>query len=276
MTIRPDDGTNVFTVAVYILQTDPAKKYPSGLQSHPLFEVFGHPADKPPSFSSGTPVPQFKQSATLTLACPGQVPAGNTISVSGGLISTSAQAKGQLVPAGPGSGITIHYVGPHGTIDDHTVTSSSGGTYGDGETTTSADTGTWGIQASWDGNDAYGPARSAQCLVRVVSPPPPNTTPSTVKLVCPSGTVQYGQTSTVTGSIVPSRPGVQVHITYVPADPAESEVDRSATTTSSSSFSDSVVLGGGDWSVQAYWNGDAQTQGATSASCEVFVQPRIG
>jgi hypothetical protein len=224
-----------------------------GSQLH--FSIFARRGSlcAPPSQFSQTPNP------TLTLSCPGQVQAGDTLSVSG-----------NMTPPAPGEGIHLHYVRAHGTFDDHTVPMNAQGDYIDSEPTSSDQIGTWSVQATWDGNGNSGPARAGQCLVRVVGPPPPGTQPSSITLHCPQGT-QPG-TVTVTGDISPVISNAPVHITYVPTDPSLTEVDRTTNADANAHYSDTTGLASSDWTVQAYWDGNAGYQGATSPSCHVFVQ----
>jgi hypothetical protein len=57
-----------------------------------------------------------------------------------------------------------------------------------------------------------------------------------------------------------------------PRDPSLAEVDRTTNADANAHYSDTTGLGTSDWTIQAYWDGNAQYQGATSPSCHVFVQ----
>jgi hypothetical protein len=164
--------------------------------------------------------------------------------------------------------VNVHYVRPNSTTLDRTVTTDSKGHYVDSQATGS-NTGTWVIQVRYD-VPGTGSSTRDECLVRVVSAPPPNTQPSSISLNCPQD-VQHGPV-TVTGAINPNRNGVPVHLSYQLNSDSPQTQNRNTTTDANSQYSDTASLSEGDWTIQAYWDGDSQYQTATSSSCHVFVQ----
>jgi hypothetical protein len=227
------------------------------------------------------PPPTFLGPSSVSLACPGQVDAGNAIVTSG-----------HLTPVRSGTQIQVKFTWPDGSTDTRTVTTDGSSNYLASEPTTAANVGSWRVQASWGGDADTSGSSSAVCLTLVVVSAP-NKQPSSInanvgptsdssqRITCPNDQNPYNSpdlaATTIEGTISPARPNVPVTINYVPTSAGTLNQPFSATVTtdSNSHYSSSAFLAYGTWSIEAHWNGDAQYQAATSPTCTVFQKPHI-
>jgi hypothetical protein len=223
------------------------------------------------------PVPGFApplKSSHLTMSCPTQISAGESIGVSG-----------LLTPAHPGVPIKVQFTRPNGTTAEIDVNTDAASNYSTSDLTATGETGTWRVVASWAGDSQYLEA-SAGCAVHAVTPPPPELLPSTDTIYCPSSPLemeetfffQAGETVTTSGGIYTYTPSYKaanapVIVDYVPENPLETEFKDTVMTNTSGDYTDSVKLPaevGGYWDIYSYWNGDSEHQGATSGVCRIY------
>ena len=84
-------------------------------------------------------------------------------------------------------------------------------------------------------------------------------------------TITLGNSVTVSGSILPIHAGVTVSLTYTRPD--ATTITRTATTTSTGSYSDVYMPNmAGSWTVIASWDGDSDHLGATSSYAHITVE----
>ncbi|HEX5225971.1 MAG TPA: hypothetical protein VFW29_12655, partial [Solirubrobacteraceae bacterium] len=223
------------------------------------------------------PIPGFApplKASHLTMSCPAQIKAGESIAVSG-----------SLTPAHPGVPISVQFTRPDGITAEIHVNSDAASNYSTSDLTATGETGTWRVVASWAGNGEYLES-SAGCAVHAVAPPPSELLPSTISVSCPGSPVQSegvfefqaGETVATSGGVYTYTPSykaanVPVTVDYVPENPADTEFRDSVMTNSSGDYADSVKLPaeeGGYWDIFTYWNGDSEHQGATSGTCRIY------
>jgi hypothetical protein len=227
------------------------------------------------------PFPPSPKPSHLTISCPAQITAGESIAVSG-----------SLAPGRSGVPIKVQFTRPEGGTAETVVNTDAGSNYATSDLTSTGETGTWRVVASWAGESGYTPS-SAGCAVRAGTPPAPEQLPSSVLVYCPySGEeieevefFQAGQTVTTHGGVYltsPPRPfkaaNVPVIVDYVPENPADTEFKHTVMTDGSGEFTDSVTLPAevpGYWDVYAYWNGDSEDQAATSGTCRIYQREAI-
>ena len=135
-----------------------------------------------------------------------------------------------------------------GKTVDRTVDANATGFYTDTYTPTVV--GAWSVQASWSGN--------ATCLAGVSSAV--NFTVqlgvSSIDIIISPENIELWQSVTVNGFLNPSLSNRHVTITYIGPDGSFEE--RSATTKSDGSFTDTFTTGKeGQWTVQAVFSGDS-------------------
>jgi hypothetical protein len=230
------------------------------------------------------PIPGFAPTPApshLTMSCPAQITAGESIGVSG-----------SLTPAHPGVPIKVQFTRPNGSTAEIAVNTDAASNYSTSDLTAPGETGTWRVVASWAG-DSKNLQSSAGCAVHAVTPPTPEQLPSTISIYCPTSVLeeegvpifQAGETATTKGGVYltsPPRPfkaaNVPVIVEYVPENPSDTAFRETVMTDGSGEYTDSVQLPaefGGYWDIVAYWNGDAEDQGATSGTCRVYQHEAI-
>jgi hypothetical protein len=257
-----------------------AEKAPSA-HSLPRVLTFGRRGVEGGCAAPPPPFPPSPKPSHMTISCPAQITAGEAIAVSG-----------SLTPARPGVGIRVQFTRPEGGMAETVVSTDAAGNYATSDLTSTGETGTWRVVASWAGESGYAPS-SAGCAVHAVTPPGPEQLPSSVLVYCPySGEeiegvefFQAGQTVTTHGGVYltsPPRPykaaNVPVILDYVPENPLDTEFKHTVMTNEAGDFTDSVTLPAevpGYWDIYAYWNGDAQDQGATSGTCRIYQREAI-
>ena len=232
----------------------------------------------------GAPPPGFAPPLApshLTMSCPSQITAGESIGVSG-----------SLTPAHPGTPIKVQFTRPDGTTAEIDVNTDAASNYSTSDMTSTGETGTWRVVASWAGDSKYLQS-SAGCAVHAVTPPAPEQLPSSITIYCPASPLeeegvfifQAGETVTTSGGVYlssPPRPFKAAHVPviveYVPENPFDTAFKDTVMTDGSGEYTDSVKLPaepGGYWDIYTYWNGDAEDQGATSGNCRVYQHEAI-
>lgn len=109
------------------------------------------PTPTPTPTPAPTPAP-----SQLTLACPGQLQLGQTITVSGA-----------LSPGAAGNAVVVRFVQPSGAQTSTTITTDAGGNYQAQQATDRNSPGTWSIQATFAGDGAVQPAQSPECTTAI-------------------------------------------------------------------------------------------------------------
>ena len=165
MTRDPNDNDEFFVGVTYILEKtglDPGSHTYFFKASDWLEEVV-YPAD-----GSGNPVPATgpivseRATATITISAPSTVQVGDPVSVSGDVRGYSNQPLSVT--------LTLIITKPDGTPVSPAPTVNSGGTGHYQYTWTPDVTGTWKVQASWNGNNQYTTSTSIEQWILVAGP----------------------------------------------------------------------------------------------------------
>jgi len=171
-------------------------------------------------------------------------------------IGSSLTVSGSITPARPSVTVTISYRSDGSWSSLTTVASSSDGSYS--YTWTPTFVGSYQLKASWEGDSSHiGAASTAESVtVAKIS--------TTISCSVSPSEVTEGDSITVSGSISPTVSGKTITLTY--KKPDGSTFDRTVTTGSDGSYSDSYKSEAiGSWSVSASWAGDSTHEGASSS-----------
>jgi hypothetical protein len=177
------------------------------------------------------------------------------VSSSSFTIGGSVTVSGSISPSVSEKTVTLTYTKPDGSTFMRTATTGADGSYRDSFKPT--DLGSWGIQATWDGNTMSEGASSSRVSFTV------SMVPSTVSCSLSSSSLTIGDSVTISGSIIPARAGVPVNINYR-SDSSWSTLTNVLTASDGSFSYFWTPTSVGSYQLKASWEGDAEHEGASS------------
>jgi hypothetical protein len=177
---------------------------------------------------------------------------------------------GALSPGVAGASIVLTYTRPDGTTFQRTVAAHADGTWNDSispaaEDPSGPDHGTWKIRSRYAGDASHAPSSKPDCNVSVV----PQGTSMTQ--FCPDEVGNGGDIS-VSGFISPGGDPHDIVVKYTRPD--GSFFEHTTQSLGNGDWADTATPDvGGDWKVQARFDGDSVHGGSTAPACTVHVSP---
>jgi len=176
------------------------------------------------------------------------------------LLGEEVNVSGSISPPIEGAEVTLTFTRPNNTYLTINTSTTAGGVYN--QTYTPDMIGFWRVQASWAGDAQYMGAESPEISFSVGE--------STITCKVSNWQVYIEESITVSGTIDPPHVGVEVTLAYT--DPEGMILNRTATTTDGSNYSDTLAPNlEGMWRVLASWPGDTDTMGAVSSEVKFLV-----